>query len=302
MDIQIKSLEYFVQIVETGSFTAASKSLYIGQPALSKTINKLELELNTVLFDRSKRDIVLTENGVVLYSESKEILRRVNNIPATLHNLTEEVRGEIIIGLPQIIGAVCFPKIADQFIREYPEVALTTIEKGGVLVESLVSNNEADIGFVILPTQQENLSEQLLFEDDFVVCVAKSHPFANRIVVGIGELANEDYILFHKSFTLYKLVMEECAKANFSPKVAFQSTQWDLVLGMVSANLGITVIPKTLTEKLKDNDNIRTIDIKNTTLSWKIGFITNEKAYHSIALKKFIQVITEIFNIEKATN
>lgn len=108
--MQLRSLEIFVTVVEKNGFTKAAENLYVGQPTISKTIRKLEQELNVTLFDRSSKKIQLTDEGKALYQKSKDILGEVYSIPDCLNELSSVIRGEVKVGIPQIIGTIFFPK------------------------------------------------------------------------------------------------------------------------------------------------------------------------------------------------
>ncbi|MCG7337436.1 LysR family transcriptional regulator [Sporosarcina sp. ACRSM] len=291
--MQLRSLEVFVIIVEKNSFTKAAEALYVGQPALSKTIQKLEHELSVTLFDRSSKKIKLTDEGKLLYKMSKEILEKVQSIPESIGDLSDNIAGEVKVGIPQIIGSVFFPKVAYSFLHKYPNVSLSTKEAGGIIIENLVSQGELDIGFVVLPTVNSLDSEQI-FQDKFVVCVSSKHPLAKEKEVRLSDLKNEKFIFFDKSFALYNLIKNHCIDSGFSPEISFQSTEWDLVLGLVSAQLGITVIPNELTNKLSDVD-IVTLSIKEPEINWNIGIITRKNAYQSNALRAFIHTVRETY-------
>src|SRR5699024_5302656 len=102
---------------------------------------------------------------------------------------------------------------------------------------------------------------------------------------------------FPNSFALHKIVIQACKESGFVPNVVFESTQWDLVLELVSANIGVTVIPRILLNKLNDI-NIVSITISKPNLSWNVGLITKKKAYQSHALKKFIHVMKDVYNFK----
>lgn len=291
--MQLKSLEVFVAVVEKNGFTKAAEALYVGQPALSKTIQKLEQELNVALFDRTSKKIQLTDEGKLFYEKSKEILAKVNSIPEYLNELSQVISGEVKVGIPQIIGSVFFPQVAYRFMKRYPQVTLTTKEDGGVIIEKLVTQGELDIGFVVLPAAN-TLDAELIYQDKFVDCVSSKHPLAKAEKVKLSELKDEKFILFDKSFTLYNLIRNHCIESGFSPVSAFQSTQWDLVLELVSAQLGISIIPQKLANKLNDID-IVALPIIEPKMRWNIGIITKKNAYQSYALKEFINIVREIY-------
>jgi DNA-binding transcriptional LysR family regulator len=96
--VDIKQMNYFVEVVNHGGMTNASKALYIAQPTISKAIKDLENELSMPLFDRSKRQIVLTDAGEIFYKKSKEILALYNNLPTEINSLLGLETGHISIG------------------------------------------------------------------------------------------------------------------------------------------------------------------------------------------------------------
>lgn len=292
MSIQFRALEIFCTIVEYNGFTKAAEALYVGQPTLSKTVQKLEQLLNVTLFDRTNRQIQLTDAGKVVYQKSREILAQVDSIPIVLNELSNVVTGEIKIGVPPIIGTVFFPQIASVFLNKYPNVNITTKEAGGVIIENIVEESTLDLGLVVLPTINESLDWELFYKDEFVLCVSSNHPVASYSKIDLISIKDENFILFDQSFALYKLIMDKCLESGFTPAVSFQSSQWDLILELVSAELGVTIIPKILTDRLT-NINIVSIPIKKPDLVWRIGFITKKNAYKSYALKAFIKTIRE---------
>lgn len=293
--MQLRSLEVFVAIVEEDGFTKAAETLYVGQPTLSKTIQKLEQELNVTLFDRSSKKIKLTDEGKLLYHMSKDVLAKVNSIPESIGELSNHIKGDVKVGIPQIIGSVFFPQVAYSFLNKYPETSLSTQEFGGIIIEKLVAQGELDIGFVVLPTE-ESLDAELIFRDQFVVCVSSKHPLAIEKEISLSDLKGQKFILFDKSFALHNLIKNHCIESGFTPEIVFESTEWDLVLGLVAVELGITIIPKKLTNKLSDID-IVSLSIKEPEMSWNIGMITKKNAYKSNALKAFIETVRETYQV-----
>ena len=191
VQIQFRALEVFLTVVEKNSFTKAAETLYVGQPALSKTVQKLEEELNVKLFDRSSKKLQLTDEGKVLYQKSKDIIQKVNSIPDSLNEVSDVISGEVRVGIPQIIGTVFFPKIAYTFLQKFPKVTLLTEESGGVIIEKLVNKGELDIGLVVLPVSKNTLQSELFYQDEFVVCISEEHPMANLKEIYLGDLKDD---------------------------------------------------------------------------------------------------------------
>ncbi|CAM5216625.1 DNA-binding transcriptional LysR family regulator OS=Ureibacillus acetophenoni OX=614649 GN=SAMN05877842_10696 PE=3 SV=1 [Ureibacillus acetophenoni] len=113
--MNLRDLEAFKTVVECGSFSKASEELYIAQPSLSKTIQKLEKMLGYTLIDRTNRILRLTDEGKLLYEKSLVILQEMKDLELELGESRNQIKGHLKIGLPQIIGTFFFPKVAKQF-------------------------------------------------------------------------------------------------------------------------------------------------------------------------------------------
>lgn len=294
MQIQIRDLYIFMKVAENRSFTKASELLFIAQPSLSKSVQKLEKELDVILFDRSNRRLNLTEAGAIVYEKGKIILSTLEDISTSIDELSELVTGTLKIGLSPIIGSLFYPKIAQVYTKKFPKVTIETIEEGTIVIGKQVERGLLDVGFVVLPVKNDTLKSIPIYKDEFVLCVSKNHPLASAQTVSFAHLKEEDFILFPENWALYALVVDACKNAGFIPKIAFKSAQWDLILELVSAEIGITIIPKILAKKLNDID-IVSIPITNPSVVWNIGIITSANSYHSYALKEFVKIIKQTY-------
>jgi DNA-binding transcriptional LysR family regulator len=292
--MNFKELNIFVTVAEQRSFTKASEVLFIAQPSLSKAVQKLEEELDVTLLDRSNRNLKLTEAGKVLYQKSKEALSAVESIPIAIAELSEVVTGHLKIGLSPIIGMLFFPKIAEKYNKRFPKVTLDFLEEGSLVIGKQVERGELDIGFVVLPTESDYIQSKSIYKDEFVLCVSSQHALSHATSISLNSLRDEQFILFVKGWALHGVVTQACKGAGFTPSISYESAQWDLVLELVSVNLGITVIPRILAHKLSGID-IVSIPIVNPSIQWNIGIVTNNKSYQSLALKEFVKIVDEVY-------
>ncbi|HZG81882.1 MAG TPA: LysR family transcriptional regulator [Brevibacillus sp.] len=294
LDCKIRDLKIFVTVVEERNFTRAGEKLFIAQPSISKSIQRLEEELQVILFDRRMRDVALTDAGEIVYEHSKEVLALMKRMETGIEDLSDAAAGQLKIGLPQIIGTFIFPPIGKAYTERYPKVALKIEERGGILTEKLVEKGELDVGFVVFPVDNPLLYTEQIYEDSFVLCVSANHPLAAREQIELHEVKDEQFIVFAKTFALHKIVMNACERSGFKPHVLLESTQWDLVLELVSVQMGIAILPRVFANKLK-NIEIASIPITNPSFKWQVGVITSKKYYHSAALKRFLDTVHEIY-------
>nr|WP_313236644.1 LysR family transcriptional regulator [Sporosarcina ureae] len=289
MIIELKDFRAFIHVADHLSFTKAAEYSYISQPSLSKSVKKLEEELNVVLFNRSTRSLRLTDAGDIVYEQGQQILQLLGELPVLLEDLAEGVSGEIKIGMPPLIGTLFFPQIAKNLSKNYPHIKIELHELGAKVVEELVDKGQIDAGIIVLPTNQDIFQVHPFISDEFFLFVHIDHPFAKRDSVALSELKNEQLILFSKSFALHRYIIGACKEAGFNPTISYESSQWDLIIELVAAKLGITLLPQSISTKFT-NKKIKMIPLQEPPLLWELGIVTKKNSYHSFALKKFMQL------------
>jgi DNA-binding transcriptional LysR family regulator len=290
--VEFRDISAFIEVANYKGFTKAAEHSHRSQPSLSKAVKKLEEELGVELFDRSTRHLLLTDAGKIVYKQGQQALASLQALPNLLEELSDGARGVIRIGIPPLIGTLFFPQIARTFHMLYPNVKLELYEHGALLIEQLVEKEQIDVGIVVLPTDKSIFNTYSFINDEFLLYIHHDHPLANRESVELIELKDEPFILFSKGFALHEHISNACTEAGFIPSISYESSQWDLILELVASNLGITLLPKSIFEK-QNNPLIKTIPLESTSLLWKLGVITKKNAYHSFALKRFIQLFTD---------
>jgi len=287
--MEFKDIKAFIEVADHMSFTKAAEHLYLSQPTLSKAVKRLEEELNVLLFNRSTRQLSLTDAGKIVYKQGKVALSSLNEIPIFLDELIGAASGDIKIGMPPLIGTLFFPKIARDFYEKYPNVRIELCEHGAKVIENLVNEGRIDVGITVLPTNDAHFNIHPFISDKFVLAVHRDHSFANRKEIALSALKDEKLILFSKSFILHKFIINACIEAGFKPMISYESSQWDLIIELVASKLGIALLPECIFEK-QNNSTIITIPIQAPSLLWNLGIITKKDAYQSFALKKFMEL------------
>lgn len=289
--MELRDLKAFMAVVEHGSFTKAASESFVSQPSLSKSIKKLEETLRVELLNRSTRHVELTDAGSIVYKQGQKIMGSVMELHILLDDLLNIQTGAIKLGIPPLIGTLFFPDIARNFHMLYPKVRLELVERGAKMIGTLVENGEVDIGIVVLPTDERKFSVQPFVEDQFFVFINDSHPLALKKFIQLEDLKNETFIIFTEEFTLHDYVINTCNTAGFTPIIGYKSSQWDLIVELVSSNLGITLLPYSIAAK-QTNNNVKIIPLKDFDMPWRLGVITKKNSYQSFALKQLLNSIS----------
>lgn len=289
--MDIRQLTYFMEVAKRKSFTKASEYLHLSQSTLSKVVKNLEEELNVELIDRSAKKIELTEAGEIVLAEGERIIESIDNLSTHLYALMNLKKGKIKIGIPPIIGSVFFPKIIKGFNTLYPDVKVKLFEDDSKKVKQEVRDGILDLGIVMLPVDEREFDVVPFIHGEMMLFVHRSHPLAQREKVEMKELKDEPFILFKQEFAIHDIIISECLRAGFHPEIAYESSHWDFIIGMVGENLGISIFPKPISKQI-DQNLIKAIPIVNPSLPWNLGFISKKKRYASPAVREFIKYIS----------
>ncbi|SFB02606.1 MULTISPECIES: LysR family transcriptional regulator [unclassified Bacillus (in: firmicutes)] len=290
--MDLRQLTYFIEVAKYKSFTKASQTLHLSQPTISKMVKGLEDELGIELFDRSARQIELTDTGEIVYEKGKVILESLNKLSTDLYDLTNLNKGKIHIGIPPVIGFLFFPRIIKFFNDMYPNINIRMSEFGANRVEEEVKDGLLDLGVVVLPVDQEEFEIVPFVCEDMMLFVHSSHPFSEKKQVEMKDLKKESFILFREDFALHDRIIQECVMAGFQPNIAYESSQWDFISGMIAENLGVSIFPHSISKKI-EHIGIKAIPIVNPSVPWRLGIILKKGRYVSHATREFIKNITQ---------
>lgn len=290
--MNIRYLTYFVEVAKEKNFTRAANNLHLSQPALSKVMKNLELDLGVSLIDRTAKHFKLTDQGEIFFQNTKKALENINSELEQLNCSIDSTKGRLIVGVPPVIGTVYFPSIIAKFKIKYPDIEFIMIEEGANTIKDKVNESEIDIGIVILPIESDDLLTIEIINSENVLIVHKDNKLVGQKSVSIKDLKEEVFITLNEHYMLYDKLHLLCREAGFEPKIEFKSSQWDFVAEMVSLNQGVAILPKPIVERFK-NENIKAIPLKDPKIPWDIGIVTKKDRYLSYGMKEFIKFVEQ---------
>ncbi len=245
--MDIASLQAFVIVADSGSFSVAADQLRLTQPAISKRIAALETDLNVRLFDRLGRAVRLTEAGIVLLPRARRMLSEVEDSRRALRNLAGTVAGPLIIATSHHIGLHRLPPVLRIFTAQYPQVRLDMRFMDSEIACAAVLRGEVELAIITLPPQIEPPLEALpLWLDPLIVVAVRSHPLAALNPVAPQLLADYPAILPDETTFTRRIVENSLAQWGVKPSVAFATNYLETIKMMVIVGLGWSVLPRTL--------------------------------------------------------
>ncbi|MCG2784757.1 MAG: LysR family transcriptional regulator [Anaerolineae bacterium] len=241
--MELKQVEYFLKVVETGSFSAAADELYISQSSLSKQIMALENELGFPLFDRSKRKIVITPAGKTFLSHARNLHSAYQSMLAEVAPY-KTVPSLSIIAIPVIAQYEIASQVA-RFKQANPEVQLALEEREAAAILPALNNRQFDLAFL-----RDNYLDKTIYNyievahDHFQVILSRQHPLAGKPQLALAQLANENFIMFDKGTGVHELTVDACRTVGFEPRIFYASLRVESILGLVASNSGVALMMK----------------------------------------------------------
>ena len=245
--ITLTQLEYILAVAKHGHFGKAAKECHITQPTLSQQIQKLETDLGTVIFDRSKKPILLTDAGSKLIEQAKVILTEVHKFSDLASQEPNTISGELSLGVIPTLAPYLLPLFLKDLSKKFPKLNLTVREMQTERIVEALENDRLDVGLLATPLNISQIEEYPLFYEPFYLYVATDHPLAKRSRIKQTDLKSEDIWLLTEGHCLRNQVLEICSLSkvgNHKKQVDFESGSIETLERLVDANGGYTLIPE----------------------------------------------------------
>lgn len=211
--MEIQQLKYFVEVVRQQSFTKAAAQLFVTQPMLTRSIKRLEEELNVRLLERTSKSFCLTDAGRILYERVQDFLLQYDDIFRTMTDVRSARVGEVHMSIPGVLLDVYFPTLLTCFHRHFPGIDISVVEEGSKLVASSVGSGRADLGLVMLPVDEPyRFESKTLISNVCSLVVSRHHPFAKMSSVHIRDLKDETILTYSETATLHDTFIRMCGE------------------------------------------------------------------------------------------
>jgi LysR family transcriptional activator of glutamate synthase operon len=242
--MELRQLHYFVSVARKQHVTHAAEELHVAQSAVSRQIHLLEEELELNLFVQKGRNLQLTPVGKLFLDRIERILADLEHVVQEAHEFLDPNKGEIRIGFPHSLGINLLPTVVACFRKIYPDVKFR-LKQGtyNSLIRDVV-NGEIDLSFISpFPENHGQVSGELLLTEELFAILPAQHALANEASINLAQLKEEPFVMFSEEYSLRAIVLEACKKAGFVPKFGFEGDETDTIRGLVSAGLGVSLLP-----------------------------------------------------------
>ncbi|MXP88934.1 LysR family transcriptional regulator [Pseudomonas aeruginosa] len=274
--MELRHLRYFIAVAEELHFGRAAERLGISQPPLSQQIQALEEEIGARLFERTNRRVELTDAGRLFLDESRQVLAQVDKAVLLARRAHLGELGELKIGFTSSAPFTStIPSSIHAFRKAYPDVHLDLQEMSSRQVLKALLEESLQVGVIRPLALPDAVHWVELFREPLVAVLRADHPLAagSEDGLAIAALAEEPFVFFPRSYGtgLYDQVIALTRQAGFSPRIAQEASEAMTIIGLVSAGLGVSILPASFRRTRVDGVVYRTLsDPEATTVVWLV--------------------------------
>lgn len=290
----ITQLYYVLAVAEHQNFTKAAEKCFVTQPTLSMQIQKLEDELDVLIFDRSKKPIELTDIGNKIVTQAKNIVNESYRIQDIVDQQKGYIGGEFRLGIIPTIMPTLLPMFLKTFIKKYPKIKLKIEELTTEEIINRISEGHLDAAIAATPLQNDTIKERVLFFEPFVAYIPKGHKLHTQEKIKTDDLEIEDLLLLEDGHCLRDGVINLCKAFKNQQNDTFQleSGSIETLIKLSNEGLGMTLLPYLHTQDLNTQAKENLHYFESPTPAREVSLI-----YHKNELKmQIIEAMQEVIS------
>ncbi len=250
--VDLKRVKQFVVLADTLNFRRAAERLFMAQPALSVSIQKLEAELGVKLFVRTPLGVTLTPSGLAGLSAARKAIFHAEQFEQAARGPLNGTGGILRIGFVGSTTHGLLQKLVGHFRAESPGVELVLTDATTMRIVQGVEDDTFDVGLVRTPLLQPTSANLVLLEkDELIAAMPQSSPLASKPILELSDLSAEPFVMYARDegAALRASAMMACEQAGFVPRIAQEALQIQTLLALVDSGLGVALVPSVMQQR-----------------------------------------------------
>jgi LysR family hydrogen peroxide-inducible transcriptional activator len=294
--MNLRDLRYLVAVAEHRHFGKAAEACFVSQPTLSTQVKKLEKELGVELIERNPRQIMLTAAGEQVVKRARIILGETENIRRIAQQSSDPESGSIRMGLFLTLAPYLLPHVVPHLHARFHHLELLLVEEKTDVVVQRLRDGELDVGVLALPIHDDQLHEEYLFTEDFVLAVPSGHPLAEAGgPVDISVLADQHVLLLEEGHCLRDQALAVCQLVGVAERSDFRATSLETLRQMVAAGVGVTLLPElAVSPPVPEFDDVALIRFAGPVPSRDIAMFWRKTSVFAEVLPKVAAVVRDL--------
>tara|TARA_R110002049_G_scaffold285698_4_gene467100 strand:+ start:271744 stop:272649 length:906 start_codon:yes stop_codon:yes gene_type:complete len=240
--MELDQLENFLKVAELGNFTRAAEERGLSQPAISRSVQRLEEEIGQPLFERKARQVTLTDAGELLQARARQVLRIVEDTRLEISD--DGQSGRIRLGAIPTIAPYFLPGLLQMFAREFPDAHVTVQEDTTDHLIKRVTQGEIDLGLFALPINAKYVDIEPLFDEELLLILSKDHPLRDKKQIRVTDIESLPFVMLDEAHCLSDNINTFCRQRSFQPVAMEHTSQLATVQELVALDHGVSLVPE----------------------------------------------------------
>jgi LysR family hydrogen peroxide-inducible transcriptional activator len=286
--MNLRDLHYLIAVADLRSFVQAADRCCISQPTLSTQIKKMEDELGIQIFERTNKKVLPTELGEQIVASARRILKEQNNIKELAATAQDPLAGNLRFGAFPTLATYLFPQLVPLIKRDLPRIRLILVEEKTEQLLQQLKSGQMDCALLALPIYEDFLESQALFDDEFLLAVADSHPLASKSQVEQDDLNGEHLLLLDEGHCLRGHALQICQTVGADEEQDLRATSLETLRQMVHAGTGITFMPRIA---VRDEPGIHYVPFAAPAPSRTIGLVWRKTSARGELIRRLTELV-----------
>lgn len=291
----LTQLEYVLAVHKHGHFAKAAEACQITQPTLSMQIQKLENDLGVVIFDRSKKPILVTDLGKKIIVQIQTILLEAKKLEGiTAFKASGELQGNLNLAVIPTIAPYLLPRFLPELEKRHPKIELRIVELQTHRIVEALNNDEIDVGLLATPLNAAQIFEYPLFYEPFSVLCHQKHHLGQNKKVKYSSLKYDDLWLLEEGHCLRNQMLDVCslkAGEKEKRKYEFESGSLETLKNLVNSYGGYTLLPALATETIGHKSLL--LDFERPIPAREVGLVYRREHYKMSLIESLGEVILQ---------
>ncbi len=290
----ITQLYYVLAVAENQNFTKAAEKCFVTQPTLSMQIQKLEDQLDVLIFDRSKKPIELTDVGKKIVKQARNIVNESYRIQDIVDQQKGFIGGEFKLGIIPTVMPTLLPMFLKTFIKRHPKVKLKIEELTTEEIIARIVDGHLDAAIAATPLEHDTIKERVLYYEPFVSYIPKNHRLHDSKKIDVSDLDISDMLLLEDGHCFRDGVINLCKvfKNHTDDKFQLESGSIETLIKLSNEGLGMTLLPYLHTLDINDKEKKNLHHFNEPTPAREVSII-----YHKSELKmQIIEALQDVIS------
>jgi len=246
----ITQLDYIIALDTYRHFSTAAEKSFVTQPTLSMQVQKLEDELGSKIFDRSKQPVIPTEIGEEIIQQARIIVHEVKMMHQLIKDKQGLVQGELRIGIIPTLAPYLLPLFLHSFLFKYPDIKIKVKEMTTDIIIEKLKSGKIDAGLLVTPLQDNSIKEYPLFYEELIAYVSKKNAAFKKTYVLADDIDLKELWLLEEGHCFRSQIVNLCELKKMSTQQSnfeYEAGSVETLRKMVEMNNGVTILPEMAT-------------------------------------------------------